>query len=188
MSETKPGSSRFGWLAILAFAVAWCLYVGWRFGFLPARSAAPVLDGTALTQTADYNWPLWDLDGRPVSFGQYRGKTVLLNIWATWCPPCVAELPSIAALARRPGLDRVAFVCVAIDDDRETVRQFVQGKDWPMTVLHAKATPPAFTTPEGAIPTTFVVAPDGRIAASAVGGADWNDPSVVAFLERTARP
>jgi hypothetical protein len=75
---------------------------------------------------------------------------------------------------------------VAIDRDPEPVRRFLQGKDWPMTVLHASGTPPAFTTPEGAIPTTFLIAPDGRIAASAVGSADWDDPSVVAFLERLA--
>jgi hypothetical protein len=66
------------------------------------------------------------------------------------------------------------------------VRRFLKAKDWPMTFLHAAETPPAFTATDGAIPATFLIAPDGFIAASAVGGADWDEPSVVAFLERLA--
>jgi thiol-disulfide isomerase/thioredoxin len=182
MTETQPGSNRVWWIVALAFVGGWCVYL-FFFGPKSPRNA-PVLEGTALSKPAEYDWMLYDLAGHPVSFGQYRGKTVFLNIWATWCGPCVAELPSIVKLARTPQLDRVAFVCVSVDQDPETVRRYVQGKDWPMTVLHAAGLPPAFTT--DGIPATFLIAPDGRIAASAVGDAEWDDPTVVAFLERLA--
>ena len=184
MTETQAGSGRMWWILGLAFVSAWFFYLKF-FGPRPP-ALTPALEGTALSKPVDYGWMLEDLEGRAVAFEKYRGKTVFLNVWASWCPPCVAELPSIARLAATPGLDRVAFVCVSIDDDPESVRRFLKGKDWPMTFLHTSRLAPAFTT-EG-IPATFVIAPDGQIAASAVGGADWDDRSVVAFLERIASP
>jgi thiol-disulfide isomerase/thioredoxin len=182
MTEPKLPSSRIWWIVALVFVSVWCLALRLLLPAAPSDAGAPVLEGTALVNPADYDWSLYDLEGRAVSFGRYRGKTVFLNIWATWCPPCVAELPSIVKLAGNPRLKDVAFVCVAIDDDPETVRRYVQGKDWPMTVLHAAALPPAFTI-EGP-PTTFLIAPDGRIAARVAGGADWDGPTVVNFLEQ----
>jgi len=185
MTEPNPGSSRIWWILALVFASGWCLYL-FFFGPRPPPQLAPVLEGTALSKPADYTWTLYDLEGHSVSLAQYRGKTVFLNLWATWCPPCVAELPSIARLARTPRLDHVAFLCVSVDQDPDSVRRYVQGKDWPMTVLHATDLPVAFRT-GNAIPSTFLIAPDGRIAASYVGGAEWDDPSVVAFIERLTR-
>jgi thiol-disulfide isomerase/thioredoxin len=179
-TEASPRSSRTWWIVALVCVSAWFLYLY----FLGPRGpgSAPVLEGTALSRPAAYDWMLRDLDGTPVSFAQYRGKTVFLNIWATWCPPCVAELPSITQLARTPALKDVAFVCVSIDDDAAAVRRFVNGKDWPMTVLHlGSAELPAVFTTRG-IPATFLIAPDGQVAASVVGSADWDDPSVVSFL------
>jgi thiol-disulfide isomerase/thioredoxin len=188
MTEAHSGSGRIWWILAFVFVLAW--FVGLRFfGPTPPRqSLAPVLEGTALSKPADYDWVLSDLDGSPVGFDRYRGKTVFLNVWATWCPPCLRELPSIARLARSSRLERVAFVCVAVDDDRAAVRRFLRGKDWPMTFLHTRSTPPAFSASAGAIPATFLIAPDGSIAASGIGEATWDDPSVVAFLERLAGP
>jgi thiol-disulfide isomerase/thioredoxin len=167
---------------LLAAVLAWFIYLKVLGPRSPGR--VPVLKGTALAEPADYDWALHDLEGRPVSFGDYRGKTVFLNIWATWCGPCVRELPSIAALARSPRLGGVAFVCVSIDADRETVRGYVQGKDWPMTVLHTAHLPQVFTT--DGIPASFLIDREGRVAASAIGSAAWDDPSVVDFLAHLA--
>jgi len=182
MTETKPGRNWIWWIVALIGVSVWGLYL---YFFGPRmESGAPILEGSALSRPASYDWVLSDLDGHPVSFEKYRGKTVFLNIWATWCPPCVAELPSIARLARSPRLGPVAFVCVSIDQDAEAVRQFVKGKDWPLTILHASDLPPPFRT--DGIPATFLIAGDGRIVGSAMGWAEWDDPAVVEFLERLA--
>lgn len=188
MAEPEPGSGRIWWVLGLIFVSAWCVFLFFLGPTVPL--APPELEGTALSLPADYDWTLHDLDGRPVSFAQFRGKAVFLNIWATHCPPCLEELPAIAELARSPRLGRVAFVCVAIDPDVETVRRFLRGRDWPMTFLQADATdvPPAFTAEGGGIPATYLIAPDGRIVASAVGSAHWNDPTVIDILERLASP
>jgi thiol-disulfide isomerase/thioredoxin len=182
-TEPNPGSSRTWWIVALVFVSGWCLYLYFFGPRQPEQHPAPMLEGTSLSKPADYTWNLYDLEGQTVSLGKYRGKTVFLNLWATWCPPCVAELPSIARLARTPQLENVAFLCVSTDQDLETVRQYVKGKDWRMTILHATDLPVAFRV-SNAIPTTFLIAPDGRIAASYVGGAEWDDPSVVEFIAR----
>jgi thiol-disulfide isomerase/thioredoxin len=182
MTETAQESGRVWWVVGLTFVLGWALALYFLVPAPPPARNVPLLEGTGRAERADYGWTLHDLDGRAVPLSLFRGETVFLNIWATWCKPCVAELPSIAALARSPRLSGVKFVCVVTDDDREAVRSFLKGKDWPMTVLHATEAPAVFASV--GVPATFLIAPDGQVAASVVGGADWDDPSVVAFLER----
>ncbi|AMV36817.1 TlpA family protein disulfide reductase [Planctomyces sp. SH-PL62] len=144
------------------------------------------LDAPGPGTAVPYDWKLEGLDGAPVEFASFRGKTLFVNVWATWCGPCVREMPSIARLAAEPDLQKgdVAFLCIATDDSIEDVRRFVAGKDWPMTILHARALPPVFLT--DGIPATFFVSPDGRLAYSRVGGAEWDAPEVVKKLRDLA--
>jgi thiol-disulfide isomerase/thioredoxin len=153
----------------------------------PAGSAARTNGGAdlhALEQVRDF--PIVRTDGSSFRLADLRGKVVVIDFWATWCPPCVAELPSIARLAADPRLKEVAFLCVATDESAETVRDFLRDKDWPMTVLHATSLPNVFTT--DGIPATFLIAPDGRTVAMEVGAAAWDDPSAVEYLEKLAKP
>jgi thiol-disulfide isomerase/thioredoxin len=184
MAEAARKSSRIWWYLGLGAVAAWCLYLA----FLgPKVLVGPaLLEGTGLDRPADYGWTLRDLDDAPVDFGRYRGKVVFLNIWATWCPPCVSELPSIANLAADPRLADVAFVCVSTDESAEPVRKFLRDKSWKMTVLRATELPPVFAT--DGIPATFVIAPDGLVVSSVIGAAKWDDPPEIAFLERLAKP
>jgi hypothetical protein len=93
-------------------------------------------------------------------------------------------MPSIARLADNPQLKskNVQFVCVSTDESAGVVRRFLEGKNWSMTILRADRLPPVFAT--DGIPATFLIAADGRIAASQVGSADWSLPHVVEFLEK----
>jgi hypothetical protein len=95
------------------------------------------------------------------------------------------ELPAIGRLAANPELAQVAFVCVATDESADVVKRFLLDKSLPMTFLRAESLPPVFTT-EG-IPATFLIAPDGRIAAAEMGAAAWDDPSVVELLKKLGR-
>jgi len=163
------------------FLAFWIVYL-----MVASPRAPEPIDLSAPGRPADYNWTLHDLDGQPVKFTNFAGKAVLLNIWATWCPPCIAEMPSIARLAADPGLQgkHIEFVCVATDDEIETVRRYVRDKKWPMTILHATALPGAFMT-EG-IPATFIIAPDGRVVSTTVGGQDWDTPDIIKSLQAVA--
>jgi thiol-disulfide isomerase/thioredoxin len=180
--QTKPDRS---WLIVaLVFVGFWIVYLA----FFAPGNRPPSLDGSRTNEPAEYGWTLEDLNGQPVRFTRFEGKAVFLNIWATWCRPCVGEMPSIAKLAANPRFKgkNIEFVCVSVDDSAETVRHYVakDKKNWPMTVLHAQSLPRVFQT-EG-IPATFVISPDGRIVAAEVGASDWDRPEVVSFLEKTA--
>ncbi len=185
--EAESTPSRDGkppWLLIAGvFLAFWVVY-------LIVAGPRPVddIDGPEPGTPVDYNWTLQDLDGGEVQFDRFRDKPLFVNVWATWCPPCVAEMPSIARLASVEDLKgKVEFICISTDDSINAVRTFLRGKNWPMTVLRATSLPSVFLT-EG-IPATFLVAPDGRIAYMRDGGAEWDSPEVVRKLrERAARP
>jgi thiol-disulfide isomerase/thioredoxin len=179
--DPKPTSNR-SWLTMgLAFVVGWTVYL---YFFGPRGRC--VLPGRG-SQTANYEWKLQDLDGKPVPFDSFRGKAVFLNIWATWCGPCVREMPSIARLSSNPRLKDVAFVCVSVDDSPDPVRQFVDQHKLPMTVLWSNGNVPDVYSGEGAIPATFLIAPDGRIVQTEVGSTDWDNPAAIETLESLAK-
>ncbi|SIO08884.1 Thiol-disulfide isomerase or thioredoxin [Singulisphaera sp. GP187] len=183
MNESKPTPARTWLIVTASLATAWIVFLllfGPRSG--SGNLSVPELKAPIPASVAAYGWSLHDLAGGSVPLEKYQGKTIFLNVWATWCPPCVAELPAIANLAGNPRLKDVAFLCVSTDESPEVVRSFLKGKNWPMTILMASDIPPAFAT-EG-IPATFVIAPDGRVVVSEVGSAQWDDPSVVDFLEK----
>lgn len=180
-AATAPKPRDWTWPTVAAvFAAFWIVYllVSPPAGFNDLDDAGP---GTPV----DYNWTLQDLDGAPVKFSDFQGKALFVNVWATWCGPCVAEMPSIARLASNPDLKgKVAFVCISTDDSVNAVRSFLRGKDWPMTILRARELPPVFLTE--AIPATFLVGGDGRLAYARLGSADWDSPRIVKKLKDLA--
>jgi thiol-disulfide isomerase/thioredoxin len=183
MPEPGPKPDRIWLYLAIGFGAFWIGYLVF-FGPRPVRNV--LLENSGKSQPAEYDWPLFDLDDRPVSFSRFKGKPVFLNIWATWCGPCVQEMPSIAELASDQELQGkgVEFVCVSTDDSNAAVRRFLQGKDWSMTFLRAESIPPVFSTK--GIPATFLIGRDGRIAGSEVGSADWHEPHVIEFLAKLA--
>ncbi len=128
--------------------------------------------------------------GRPVALSDYRGKVVLLNFWATWCPPCVEEVPSLERLAAElkrsaPGVEVIA---PALDDQGFSVidpfvkRMGVQS----FTVLHDR-NKHAFRFGTRKLPETWLIGPDGEILDRFVGPREWDDPRFVAMLTKASR-
>lgn len=177
-----PRAGNPPWLLIAGvFAAFWVVFL-----IVAGPRRVDDIDGPEPGTPVDYNWTLHDIDGNEVKLDRFRGKPLFLNIWATWCPPCVAEMPSIARLASVEDLKgKVEFVCVSTDESINDVRTFLRGKNWPMTILRATSLPPAFLT-EG-IPATFLITADGRIAYRREGGAEWDAPEVVNKLRELAK-
>ncbi|HEX8200711.1 MAG TPA: TlpA disulfide reductase family protein [Isosphaeraceae bacterium] len=177
MTEMSSRAPRYRWAGwVVGLALAWVVYlIPW----------GPRGEGPRPEMRADFQWTMADLAGAPVEFAHYRGRPVFLNVWATWCPPCVAELPSIARLAANPALRDVAFLCVSVDEDVETVRRFVRDRGMTLPVAWDAGTMPAVFRTEG-IPATFIIAPDGRIVRAEVGSAQWDNPSVIELLKSLA--
>jgi thiol-disulfide isomerase/thioredoxin len=150
-------------------------------------SLPPAVNPTGLIVhgRADYDWTLRRLDGERVQLEAYRGRVLFINIWASWCAPCVAEMGSIQRLRDSLRDSGVEFLLVS-PEEREPVERFLgrYGYDLPV-LLETEEMPAAFGL--RALPTTFLVDRSGNIVLKHRGAADWDDDSVRAFLQALAR-
>ncbi len=188
-TATGSDDRRVIWVVLVGLIAAWSIFLYYFQPGSPDRSrlGAPQLSPAQGVGAINYQWDLIGLDGKPVDFASYRGKTLFLNIWATWCGPCVAEMPSIANLVSNAKLQDMAFLCVSTDEDPETVQRFLKREKLDVPVaLAASAPPPALLT--DGIPATFVISPDGTILAQEIGAARWDAPEMVDRLQSLAKP
>lgn len=132
---------------------------------------------------ADFNFEIFDTNNQRIDFRDYRGRVVVLNFWATWCPPCQAELPSLGKLAAHyAGQKSVAVVCVSEESPAVIARNPGAVKSQaPVYSLNGQPTPQAYHT--DAIPATFLIDEKGMIVFRHIGSADWADPSVFQFID-----
>jgi thiol-disulfide isomerase/thioredoxin len=145
---------------------------------LPTRTPLPVYG------MADRGWTFRTLDGAPATLADFKGRVVVLTFGATWCGPCVAEMPSLDRLRKALAADSVAFVLIS-DEDAGTIRAFLAKKTFSLTSYRSPASPPGLFASDG-IPTTFIIAPDGRVIVRHVGMARWDDPATVRFIRSLA--
>jgi thiol-disulfide isomerase/thioredoxin len=138
------------------------------------------VDASEREKLTDYRWQLVDLSGRPLNFESLKGKVVLVNYWATWCPPCVAEMPSMQELYNDYG-DRVEFVFVA-RDEQEKVLKFLEKKSLDLPVFYERTAPPEVLS-SSSLPTTFLIDSEGVIRIDKVGAANWNSKKVRSLLD-----
>jgi peroxiredoxin len=127
----------------------------------------------------DFELP--DVTGRRWSLRSLRGRPVLLNFWATWCPPCVEEMPSMEDLARNVG-DKAVVLAVSVDEDWDTLRRFFP-KGTPLSVLldQSKALPKRYGTEK--YPETYLIGADGRVKHYFVNTRKWGEPEAALCLE-----
>lgn len=149
----------------------------------PAPSDAPAGAGVR-TGMAAPEVHLETLDGAPVTLSQYRGKVVILHFWATWCPPCRLEMPSMEQLYRLFPEGELVMLAVNVEEDgAKTVPVFLQSNPHSFPILldpgaKAQRTYGVFRFPE-----SFIVGRDGRVVDKVVGAIDWVDPQVVGFIQ-----
>lgn len=130
---------------------------------------------------ADYSLALQTLDGATTSLEELRGKTVVLNFWATWCPGCVMELPNLAQLAQ---WQDVHLLCIT-DEPADTVRAFLAKKPELQIPIYLRSSGPLSAPYESqGIPNTCILSPQGSVVFSHCGAADWGHASVKAYLQK----
>jgi thiol-disulfide isomerase/thioredoxin len=115
-------------------------------------------------------WELQDLDGKTVHSADFKGKVVVLDFWATWCPPCRAEIPGFIALQKKYAAQGLVVVGVSVDQaSSDTVKSFAQklGINYPVVLTDTKIVD-AYGGIEG-LPTTFIIDRTGRIVKQHLG-------------------
>ncbi|TXD84406.1 TlpA family protein disulfide reductase [Subsaximicrobium wynnwilliamsii] len=134
---------------------------------------------TKLTK-ADFNFQMIDRDGNTKSLEALKGKVIFMNFWATWCPPCIAEMPSIDKLHEEMG-DDVAFVILSFDTDFEKAKAFDKRKGYDLPIYAPVSALPAMFE-SNALPTTYVIDAAGNLALTHKGMADYDNPEFKKFL------
>lgn len=128
-----------------------------------------------------YEWVLRDLDGRDLQFGTCKGKVVFLNFWATWCKPCIEELPDIQELYEAYG-QKVIFLLVTQEDSSRVI-PFVKRKNLKLPIYYA-ATPIPEALFSKTVPTTYIIDKRGKIILAETGPSDWNSHEIKTLLDR----
>jgi len=144
-------------------------------GALMPDPLAPKLEGLAPDfELADASGKRWSLRG-------LRDKPVLVSFWATWCPPCVQEMPSLEALARRLG-DRATVLAVSVDENWEAISKFFP-HGTPLTVLldPSREVPASYGTSQ--FPESFLIDPSGHVRYAFINQRNWSVPEAAACIE-----
>jgi thiol-disulfide isomerase/thioredoxin len=130
-----------------------------------------------------------DGDGAPRTLGEFRGRTILLNLWATWCGPCRREMPTLGRLQAELGGDDFQVVALSIDRaGLEPVRKFYAEVGVENLAVYIDSTgKSARELAAVGLPTTLLIGADGREIGRLVGPAEWDEPAMVAYLRGVLR-
>ncbi|HNV28561.1 MAG TPA: TlpA disulfide reductase family protein [Cyclobacteriaceae bacterium] len=153
---------------------------------------AGVLDVSPVSETKaepkfDYAFTIKDLNGNKLSFEKYKGKVVFLNLWATWCGPCKAEMPGIHNLYVKMKGEPIEFVMLSIDKDKaiSKVESYVKNNSYTFPVFM----PSGYLAEQlqvPSIPTTFVISKEGLIVMKEVGTRNYDTKKMMEFLKKQA--
>lgn len=132
---------------------------------------------------ADFSMKLINSKGEKVVMEQFKGKVIFMNLWATWCPPCIAEMPSINDLYNEVEREGIVFIMLSLDDNFEKAKRFKEKKDFDFEVYYpAEGIPQMYYT--RSIPTTYIIDAKGGLALTQMGMADYNTDEFKQFLRK----
>ncbi len=169
----------FGFLALLIFPQTRMpiqVFVQRLISFSPSEKAE---EEREILQ--DYNWNLQKINSEEINFSQSEGKVIIVNFWATWCPPCVAEMPSFQKLHDAYG-DKVDFYFVT-SEKPEKIISFMAKNGYSLPIFLQSYEAPKQLQSQ-ALPTTYVISKTGEIVVDEEGAADWNSKKMRALLEQ----
>ncbi|WP_420575605.1 TlpA family protein disulfide reductase [Ekhidna sp.] len=136
-------------------------------------------------KSASYDFLLEDLNGEKIPFDVFKGEVVFINFWATWCPPCIAEMPDINKLYNDKK-DKVRFAMISLDQDETKAKDYLAKKDFQFPVYFLRSPlPRSYNT--HAIPTTYVLDKDGIIKVENHGMAKYNTENFKQLLNELSK-
>jgi len=128
----------------------------------------------------------FDLNGKPTRLSELRGKVVVLNFWATWCPPCVEEMPALSRLHQQIISSGGMVLGISVDDDDAKYQKFLTDHQisFPNYRDPTKNIPASYGS--FMFPETYIIDREGKIARKIIGPQVWDSPEMIAYLKRLA--
>ena len=120
---------------------------------------------------------------RTVTLSQLRGKPVILNFWASWCAPCVEEMPSLVQLQKKLG-DKATVLAVSVDSDDNAFKQFVRDHNVDLLAVRDPKQISSALYGTFKFPETYVIDKEGKIVRKFIGATDWTAPDLVDYFNR----
>lgn len=140
--------------------------------------------GTPSQKMQYFDGALKDMDGKTVRLADYVGeKVIFLNLWATWCPPCKAEMPSMEKLYQKYKDKGFEMIAVSQGEDTKTVTKFLSKHDYTFPIFTDPNNEIAKNYSTGSIPTTYLIDKEGNMLARFVGGRDWFSADAIKLLD-----
>jgi peroxiredoxin len=147
-----------------------------------STSVAPSLLRKVVKPFSAPDLEVTDIDGKKHKLSDYRGKPVLLNFWATWCPPCRAELPSMNRAWAKVKADGIIMLAANVGEPKKRVEYFLKDNSIDFKVLLDEKTEFAPEWHVNGMPTTFIVNPDGLVVYKVVGTREWDNEQILVEL------
>ena len=168
---------------IFVIVLAVMLYPPTREWVMRQIAFAPSVKKIESSEKIDtYNWQLNGLNTESINFSELENNVVFVNFWATWCPPCRAEMPMIQNLYN-DYKDKVSFVFVT-NESWETVEKFYIKNEYNLPSYNSQSLPPNKLTETNSIPASYLIDKEGNILISKVGSANWNSNKVRNLLDK----
>jgi cytochrome c biogenesis protein CcmG, thiol:disulfide interchange protein DsbE len=166
---------------LTGLALVGALAVLYYFAMPSYRQGEPSIAGRVAPDFA------LEINGHPTHLSDLKGKVVLLDFWASWCPPCVEEAPSLNALQKRIEAQGGTVLGISQDEDPEAYQKYltVQHVNFPTFREPAKKVPDTYGT--AMIPEAYLISRDGKIARKIVGPQDWTNPELTAAIDTLLR-
>jgi cytochrome c biogenesis protein CcmG, thiol:disulfide interchange protein DsbE len=159
-----------------------CCALVFTAGCSKGKSAVPVKAATEKSQAPEIT--VVSLDNQQQTLTALKGKVVLLNFWATWCPPCREEIPSMMKLNSFMAGKSFQMVCVSVDEGgKKAIEEFFKNSGFSLPAYTDATGQAAKTYGITGVPESFVIDKNGVIVKKVIGGLDWNSPEVISFLE-----
>lgn len=186
--------------SIIGLTVVFIYMMGWhtqiigtaqrailRTGFFDADTSQIATTYGPVLSDSDYSFAMQTTNGETVLLSDFRGDVVFVNIWASWCPPCVAEMPTIGALYDNvSGNENIHLILLSMDENKQKAADFMEDNDFGMPYFYpASALPNEFRSQY--LPATYVISKEGRIVYKKEGIADYSSVNFAQWMRELAQ-
>lgn len=170
---------------IFILVLAMMLYPPTREWFMRQIAFSPSINNSSEKVIDTYNWELKGLNTKSINFTDFENKVIFVNFWATWCPPCRAEMPIIQELYD-DYKDKISFVFVTAEN-WETVNTYFNKNGYNLPVYNSLSSPPQLFLETNSIPATYIINSKGIVLVNKTGAADWNSSKIRNLLDESIK-